>query len=143
MQLIKWKTLLGFDFGVKNIGVAVGQYITRTASALKPIKAREGIPEWYQLTILINEWQPDAFIVGIPLNMDGSTSAMSLRARKFGNRLQGRFSKPWYPIDERLSSYEAKSLAYDLGHKGNFAVVPIDSMAAKLILENWMNQQIY
>lgn len=143
MQPVKWKTILGFDFGVKNIGVAVGQHITHTASALKILKAQDGIPDWQQLTKLVNEWQPDAFIVGIPLNMDGSVSEMSLRARKFGNRLQGRFSKPWYPVDERLSSYEVKALAYEHGHKGNFSAAPVDSLAAKLILESWIAQNSY
>jgi len=141
MRPVKWKTVLGFDFGVKNIGVAAGQYVTRTASALKPLKAVEGIPNWSQVEKLIDEWQPDAFIVGIPLNMDGSPSEMTFRANRFGNRLQGRFAKPWYPVDERLSSYEAKRYAYQSGHKGNFSSSPVDSVAARLILETWMNQQ--
>jgi len=139
--MIEWQTVLGFDFGIKNIGIAVGQYITYTANALKPLKARDGIPDWNEVEKLINEWQPDAFIVGIPLNMDGSLSHMAVRAKKFGNRLQGRFAKPWHPIDERLSTSEAKEWAYRLGHKGSFATNPVDSMAAQLLLESWMNQQ--
>lgn len=134
-----WETVLGFDFGTKSIGVAVGQHITCTANALKPLKARDGIPDWEELARLVDEWQPDAFIVGIPLNMDGSLSPMAVRAKKFANRLKGRFVKPWYPIDERLSTSEAKEWAYRLGHKGQFASNPIDSMAAQLLLESWMN----
>ena len=135
-----WETLLGFDFGVKNIGVAVGQRVTRTANALKPLRAKDGIPNWQVVEQLIIEWQPDAFIVGIPFNMDGSLSEMAQRARKFGNRLKGRFVKPWHPVDERLSSNEAKEWAYRLNHKGNFSSRPVDSIAAQILLESWMNQ---
>ncbi len=134
-----WETVLGFDFGVKNIGVAVGQKITCTANALKPVKAKDGIPNWDEIMFLVQEWQPDAFIVGVPLNMDGTSSTMTIRAKKFANRLTGRFIKPWYPVDERLSTRETKEWAYRLGHKGHFASAPVDSMAAQLLLESWMN----
>ncbi len=93
-------TVLGFDFGTRNIGVASGQVITRTATALPSLKARDGIPDWQQIEELINEWRPDAVVVGIPLNMDGSESDMSRRARKFGNRIHGRWALPFYPADE-------------------------------------------
>ena len=114
------KTLLGFDFGTRNIGVAVGQVITRTATALPQLKARDGIPDWSQLAALIEEWQPDGVVVGIPLNMDGTESPMSQRARKFGKRLHGRYNLPFFPADERLSSFEAKDWANKLGHTGHY-----------------------
>ena len=67
-------TVLGFDFGTKNIGVAAGQAITKTATALSPLVARDGITNWSDVEKLISEWKPDAVVVGIPLNMDGTES---------------------------------------------------------------------
>ena len=135
-------TVLGFDFGTRNIGVASGQVITRTATALPSLKARDGIPDWQQIEALINEWRPDAVVVGIPLNMDGSESDMSRRARKFGNRIHGRWGLPFYPADERLTSFEAKEWAGRLGHKGHYGSNPVDAMAAQIILEAWLNDPL-
>ena len=135
---ISWKVALGFDFGIKNIGVAIGQYITCTASPLSLLKAKDGVPNWQEIATYITTWQPDVFVVGVPCNMDGSPSAMQARAEKFSHQLQKRFAIPWYPIDERLTSQEAKSLAYAAGHTGNFSKNPIDSLAAKILLESWM-----
>lgn len=133
------KTVLGFDFGTRNIGVASGQVITQTASALSSLKAKDGIPDWSQIEVLLEEWKPDAIVVGIPLNMDGSESEMSRRARKFGNRIHGRFNLPFYEADERLTSFEAKEWAGRLGHKGHYGSNPVDAMAAQIILETWLN----
>ncbi len=135
-------TVLGFDFGTRNIGVASGQVITRTATALPSLKARDGIPDWQQIEALIDEWRPDAVVVGIPLNMDGSESDMSRRARKFGNRIHGRWGLPFYPADERLTSFEAKEWAGRLGHKGHYRSNPVDAMAAQIILEAWLNDPL-
>lgn len=135
-------TVLGFDFGTRNIGVASGQVITRTATALPSLKARDGIPDWQQIEALIKEWRPDAVVVGIPLNMDGSESDMSRRARKFGNRIHGRWGLPFYPADERLTSFEAKEWAGRLGHKGHYGSNPVDAMAAQIILETWLNDPL-
>ncbi|WP_263081556.1 Holliday junction resolvase RuvX [Endozoicomonas sp. Mp262] len=138
---MKINTLLGFDFGTGNIGIAVGQVITRTASALKPLKARDGIPDWDHIAQLIDEWKPDAVVVGIPFNMDGTESEMSRRARKFGKRIHGRFNLPFYEADERLSSFEAKDWAGKLGHHGHYKSKPVDGMAAQIILESWLNDE--
>ena len=135
-------TVLGFDFGTRNIGVASGQVITRTATALASLKARDGIPDWQHIEALIDEWRPDAVVVGIPLNMDGSESDMSRRARKFGNRIHGRWGLPFYPADERLTSFEAKEWAGRLGHKGHYGSNPVDAMAAQIILEAWLNDPL-
>ena len=134
--------VLGFDFGTRNIGVASGQVITRTATALASLKARDGIPDWQHIEALIDEWRPDAVVVGIPLNMDGSESDMSRRARKFGNRIHGRWGLPFYPADERLTSFEAKEWAGRLGHKGHYGSNPVDAMAAQIILEAWLNDPL-
>ncbi len=132
------KTVLGFDYGLKNIGVASGQTVTASASELPPLKAKDGIPDWNAIENLLNEWQPDCVVIGLPLNMDGSDSELSQRARKFGNRLHGRFGVQVHLMDERLSTREAKSIAREQGHKGNYRENPVDSLAARLILESWL-----
>ncbi len=133
------RTLLAFDFGTTRIGVAVGQEMLGTATALTPVPARDGIPNKEVLKKLIDEWQPDAFIVGLPINMDGTESEMSRRARKFGNRLYGQYGKPWFGVDERGTTKQAKSIAKDLGHKGSYKDNPVDGIAAQLILEAWFD----
>lgn len=132
------QTLLAFDFGTRNIGVASGQTLTRTASELPPLPAREGIPDWQQLEKLLQQWNPDTIVVGLPVNMDGSEMEMTRRARKFGNRLHGRFGYPVVFADERLTTREAKQVAAERGHRGNYRQQPVDSVAARLILESWM-----
>lgn len=133
--------ILLFDYGTKNIGAAVGQTLTQTAQELKPLAARDGVPQWDQVATLLKEWQPNHLLVGLPLNMDGSESELSQRARKFSQRLHGRFGLPVTLVDERLSTFEAKAEARSRGHKGNYAQAPIDSIAARLLLENWLQNQ--
>lgn len=134
-------TVVAFDYGLKNIGVAVGQSLTCNASELAALKARDGIPDWSQLEKLLSDWQPDTVVVGLPLNMDGSESEMAKRARKFANRVNGRFGYKVEFMDERLSSEEAKTIARDQGHDGNYAAAPIDSLAATIILQSWWQRQ--
>lgn len=126
-------TALGFDYGTRRIGVAFGQSVTGTTKALPVLPATDGIPDWTQVAKVIDDWQPDVLIVGLPYNMDGSESELLQRARKFANRLHGRFHLPCYGMDERLSSREAADLATD-------SEQPIDSIAAQLILESWFNE---
>ncbi|HEY7773291.1 MAG TPA: Holliday junction resolvase RuvX [Marinagarivorans sp.] len=132
--------IVGFDYGLKNIGVAMGQQITRTASEQPSLPARDGIPNWEHLEKLLVEWRVEAAVVGLPLNMDGTDSELSTRARKFANRIHGRFSIPVHLMDERLSTREAKAEAAQRGHKGDYGKNPIDAIAARLILESWLNQ---
>lgn len=131
-------TVMAFDYGLKNIGVAYGQSVTGTANELKPLPARDGIPNWDHVQQLLREWQPQHLLVGLPLNMDGSDSDLCARARKFANRLNGRFGLPVTLHDERLSTRAAKDEARDRGHHGHYASAPIDSIAARLILESWL-----
>ena len=135
------RTFLGFDYGLKNIGVAVGQELTNTASPLTVIKARNGIPNWDDIQKLLDEWQPQLLIVGLPLNMDGSEQVMTKAARKFGNRLNGRFQIAVEWQDERLSTYEALDQLgihskLDAKHRDD-----VDRISAQLILQSWLNQQ--
>ncbi|HJN52139.1 MAG: Holliday junction resolvase RuvX [Pseudomonadales bacterium] len=136
----KARVVLGFDWGTRSIGVAIGQSVTATATPLQPLPARDGIPNWSDLQQIIEEWQPDLFVVGLPLNMDASESDSSIRAARFGRRLEGRFGICWTGMDERLSSFEVKSRLRATGQAGLVKKGPIDSLAAKLILESWFSR---
>lgn len=130
---------LAFDFGTQRIGVAFGQSISGSAQPITVLKARDGIPDWERLGKLIGEWNPDAFVVGLPYNMDGSDSELMNRAIKFGNRLHGRFHKPIYGMDERLSSQAAiEQVLEQQGHRNDNTA--IDHIAAQIILENWFSE---
>ncbi len=130
---------LGFDYGTRQIGVAVGQSLTGSAEPLRELRARDGVPDWEQIARLISEWRPDALVVGLPLNMDGSPSEMSARAEKFARRLQGRFGLPVHCIDERLSTFEAKQSLRDSGRTPtSYRDNPVDSLAAVLLLQTWL-----
>ncbi len=134
--------VLAFDFGMSRIGVATGQSITNTASPLSPIAARDGAPDWGIIASLIAEWSPDALVIGIPLNFDGTISDMAHRARKFANRLNERFKIPCFLMDERLSTAEAKEIHFAAGGSDNFKEESVDGIAAQLILESWFNCDI-
>ena len=131
------RTLLGFDFGTKRIGVAVGQELTRTATALTTLNSPDGGPDWAGISRLVEEWQPAALVVGLPLNLDGSESESSRLARRFGNRLTGRYNLPVFTADERLSSTEAEAI---LAEQGRFEKADIDKLAAQLILQSWLEE---
>lgn len=137
---MKALSALSFDYGTKSIGAAFGQSLTGTAQELPPLAAKDGIPNWDSIEQLLKAWQPALCVVGLPLNMDGSESELSKRARKFANRVHGRFGIQVELVDERLSTREAKEEAYERGHKGNFGDEPIDSIAARIILESWFRQ---
>lgn len=133
-------TLMAFDFGTRSIGVAVGQTLTGSANEYPPLRAKDGIPNWQELDALLQQWQPTLIVVGLPVNMDGSEMEMTRRARKFGNRLNSRFGYPIAFADERLTTKEAKREAHHAGHRGNYHKNPVDSIAARIILESWMAQ---
>ncbi len=142
MSAPEQQLLLGFDFGTRQIGVAVGQTLTRQARPLCNLKARDGIPQWEQIEALLAEWQPQALVVGLPLNMDGSPSDMSLRAKKFANRLHGRYGLPVHTHDERLTTFEAKGERMRQGDfSRNFRDDPVDALAASLLLQGWLEAQ--
>lgn len=138
MAAVGQRTLIAFDFGSKSIGLAVGQEITGTASPLVALAARDGQPDWQRLQQLLAEWRPDLLVVGLPLNMDGSEQPLTAQARKFGNRLHGRFGLPVEFCDERLTTAAARETLFDRGgfralHKGR-----VDCQSAVLILESWL-----
>ena len=135
------RTILGFDFGMKNIGIAVGQELTHTANPLTAIKARDGIPDWEQIHKLLDEWKPQLLIVGLPLNMDGTEQDMTAAARRFGNRLHGRFNIPVEWQDERLTTYEALDQMGIRSKMDTQQRSDVDQLSAQLILQSWLNQQ--
>ena len=129
------KTLLGFDFGQKRIGIAVGQQVTGTATAICTLQSRDGRPDWDSITGLINEWQPETLVVGLPLHADGEESETSLAVRKFARQLEGRYRLPVRTMDEHLSSHAAAELQ---GVDRKAAKTGIDAIAARIILQNWL-----
>lgn len=132
---------MAFDFGLRRIGVAVGQEMLGTGEPLALLPARDGIPDWDRIRALLDEWRPDLLLVGLPLNMDGSENDMCARARKFGKRLHGRFHYPVQMVDERLTSYEAKGEVIAAGGSRDFGRHGVDDRAAVLILETWFREQ--
>jgi putative Holliday junction resolvase len=135
----KARTLLGFDYGLERIGVAVGQELTGTATALITVRANDGKPDWDAISKLFEQWQPDEVVIGLPLNMDGSESELSRRAQRFGNQLHGRYNLPAHFMDERLSSLQAESELR--GKSPKIKKADIDKVAAKIILESWLQTQ--
>ncbi len=125
-------TLLGFDFGDKRIGVAVGQTLTGTASALTTLAMQQQKPDWQAIGRLIEQWQPGALVVGIPLTMTGESQPMTDRAKAFARRLEGRYHLPVHGVDERLSTRDAR----DNRHSS----YNVDSEAARIILETWLSE---
>ncbi|MBW4934842.1 Holliday junction resolvase RuvX [Marinobacter sp. F4206] len=135
------RRVLAFDYGTRRIGVASGQEMLGTGQPVAMIPARDGIPDWSQLEALLQEWRPDLVVVGLPLNMDDSENEMCARARKFGNRLHGRYHVPVEMVDERLTSFEAKGEVMAAGGSRDFGRHGVDDRAAVLILETWFGLQ--
>jgi len=124
---------LGFDFGKKRIGVAIGQDITSTARPLTQIAT----DDQNALVDVMNEWQPKALIVGLPLNMDDTAGPLAKAAKKFAKRLENVFERPVHLCDERLTSREAIE-RLKLQGKNKPTKAEINSMAAAVILETWL-----
>lgn len=134
--------ILAFDFGTGHIGVAVGNDVTRTVSPYKSLKVRDGIPREMDIKSLLEEWRPKLLVVGLPLNMDGTTQPLTFKAKKFGNRLAQNYKLPVVFIDERLTSYEAKDAIFA---QGGFRALArdkgrIDAAAAASILEQFFSE---
>jgi len=135
-------SVLGFDFGTKRIGVAIGQLITHQASPLNTLKAKQGEPNWQDVDKLLKTWQPDALIVGIPLNMDGTSQDITEKAKWFQSELENRYQLPTYGVDERLTTVEARQLLFDNGGYKALKNAAVDSLAAVVITEQWMKKYV-
>ena len=112
------------------MGLAAGQTVTRTANPIGTVCAKGGVPNWVELDRAVADWSPNRLIVGLPLNMDGSESEMSGRARNFAKRLQKRYALDVELADERLTTREAKRLQPDADDH---------ALAARLIAETWLS----
>lgn len=135
-------TLLGFDFGPRKIGVAVGQTITRSASPLTTLRGRDERPDWEAIAALIAEWKPAALVVGLPFQMDDTEVPWSPRVHRFARQLHGRFGLAVHLIDERLTSIEARRQLYaQPGRSKPPTLEAVDAAAAALILETWLCEQ--
>ena len=134
------KVILAFDFGLKHIGVAIGQEITNTAQTFFSLDAKNGEPDWSQLDLLVKEWNPKLMVVGNPLNMDGSDSEIKKDSDKFSDLINKRYNIPVELMDERLTTREAKARLKS--EEGSFISSGKDThqIAAQIILENWFSE---
>ncbi|MDH4073242.1 MAG: Holliday junction resolvase RuvX [Gammaproteobacteria bacterium] len=136
------ETVLSFDFGLRRIGIAVGQQVTETASPLGIVANGESGPDWARIESLVRDWRPARLIVGQPGHADDSPSDIGDAARDFAKAL-GRFGLPVETVDERYSSIEAESLLKEQrqqGLRGRIGKAEIDSAAAMLIAERWLKK---
>jgi putative Holliday junction resolvase len=125
---------LAFDFGEKRIGVAVGQTVSRTARAVTTVVVKGGRADWTRIAGLVDEWDPDSFVVGMPMTADGAPHPLAAGVARFARQLTGRFKRPVRFVDERLSSYIAKQGLGDSRHG-------VDALAAQAILETCLEEQ--
>ncbi|MCB1962509.1 MAG: Holliday junction resolvase RuvX [Rhodocyclaceae bacterium] len=133
-------TVLGFDFGLARIGVAVGEYETARANALTTITAEAAQARFAAIEALIAEWRPVHLVVGLPLSDDGSAQARTPRCRRFANQLNGRYSLPVTLVDERFSSTEAEAQLTNAGRTRWQDRKPVlDAAAARIILQHYLD----
>lgn len=133
-------SVIGFDFGTRWIGTAIGQTLTNTASPLQGIRVLNNRPDWYAIENLIETWHPSKLIVGLPTSMLAIDSPMTDKAKRFGRQLEGRFHIKTELVDERLTTREAWQIVENSAHK-KVVKQDIDCIAAVLITETWLNQQ--
>ncbi|MGM8899780.1 Holliday junction resolvase RuvX [Psychrobacter sp. 1Y4] len=138
---IKPHLILALDYGVKKMGMALGNSLTQTARAFDILAMNNGQPDWDNLIGIIKVWGVAQVVVGLPLNMDGSSSMLSKRAHKFARRLAHRIMEQHLPVtvslcDERLTSIEAREIAWDNGwikHERD----PIDDISACILMSTY------
>ncbi len=133
-------TVLGFDFGEKRIGIAVGETMLKLAHPLTTIQAEENAVKFAQIATLIQEWRPSLLVVGLPTYLDGEAHELTHLAKKFAQRLEGRFNLPVVMVDERLSSAEAAQSLRESGIHGIQQKAMIDQVAAQTILQSYFDQ---
>lgn len=134
-------TYLGFDYGTKHLGIAVGGNTSGRAEPLTTASVQQGVPDWQTLDRLIEEWRPAALVVGLPLNMDDSENALTRAARKFGHRLQARYNLPVQMVDERLTSVDAKNTLVESRVPWKQRKAKVDKLAAQTILQAYLDEQ--
>ncbi|CEN55526.1 Holliday junction resolvase RuvX [Candidatus Methylopumilus turicensis] len=132
-------TVLGFDFGLKRIGVASGEHMLGIAHPLTTLNAESNDDRFNLIANLIKEWKPTTLIVGLPLSLDGQENEVTLLSKKFARRMDGRFNLPIIMIDERFSSAEASQSLSESGIKGRKQKPMLDQMAAQVILQSYFD----
>jgi putative Holliday junction resolvase len=136
------QVLLAFDFGVRRIGVAVGQTLTGTATAAGALPCHDGTPDWAAVEAFLARWSPSRLLVGLPYNMDGTETTTTAACRRFGLELGRRSGLPVEFVDERLTSAAAYDELRGARRSGSrtrrIRPEDIDAHAARLILETWL-----
>ena len=129
--------VLAFDFGEKRIGVAVGDLALRIAHPILTIRAEDNATRFSEIEALVAEWSPVQLIVGLPMHADGTEHEVSRLARRFANRLEGRFRVPVTLVDERLTSRAAESRMRESGATRAEIELTLDAAAAREILDSY------
>jgi len=136
--------VIGFDFGLRRIGVATGNSRSGGSQALSILRAKDGAPNWREIGELIGVWQPAALLVGLPLHLDGSDSTMAARARAFGAAARRRFGLEVVFVDERLTTRAADSMLAESAAPGKSLQSRRrkyrDSLAAELIVRAYLDR---
>ena len=139
------RVVLAFDFGLRRIGVACGDTVSRTAAPLDAVPVGVGGPRWEVIEALLREWQPALIVVGLPYNVDGSDSVMTQAAREFANEAARRYKLQVALVDERYSSREAEARLKSARASGlrrrRVAKADVDAAAACVILERWFTEE--
>jgi putative pre-16S rRNA nuclease len=139
------RTVLSFDYGLRRIGVAVGNTLTGTAEALTTFDAQNGEPDWTAIGRCIADWRPAAMVVGVPYNMTGQDDRLTTAALRFADELGGRFGIEVHRVDERLSSREAEDDLRERRRSGaktrRVRRGEVDREAARLLLLQWLRSQ--
>lgn len=125
--VVRALSFLAFDFGTRRVGVASGNSLLRSATPLKTLQ-QQGDARFAAIAALLKEWQPDALVVGVPFHPDGAEHENTLRARRFGRQLHGRFGLPVHEVDERYTTTEAQAMG----------ARDADAAAAALILDQYL-----
>lgn len=132
--------LIGLDYGKSRIGIASGQMITKTATPIATISAKQGEPEWHELDKIIKQWRPSDIIVGLPIDAKDQETKITEEARAFAQKVELRYQKPVHLISETFSTREARWRLEEVQNKSN-RHLKVDAFAACVILETWMNEQ--
>ena len=135
-------TYIGFDFGTKKIGVAIGSDDTRCSRPLTTVRMTRRGPDWDALDRLMRVWQPGAIVVGVPITHGDRASERALRCNRFGRRLAGRYRVPLHFVDESLTSKSAEGHLKDDGLNHGQRMLLRDQVAAQLILETFLHDQL-
>ncbi len=133
-------SVLAFDFGLKRIGVAVGDWETLLAHPLETIAEAANDPRFARIGALIAEWRPVELVVGLPMTLDGEEHDLSKRCRRFANQLHGRFGLPVELVDERLTSVAAEGRLREMGRSVRANKAALDSLAAQEILQDYFSK---